>query len=223
MWFKVHRNVNDIRKQIIAFIKKHIIILFTYKSIHVSGFRWWDHKPLLRIPVLVVGSWGSWFLLLVSFWSTADWSDQNCLISPHFFLILFFIFETSSDCEESNVYHLKKYPFHPGVVHRPSGSCCSYVKRSGSAGVRHSIYFAFSVGVLNWFVREKDDYMFLYESYYLFSYINTDIRKCTKKSCPLRHKWLHQQNRRMRDKHVNITWVADFRTTEEDKQTLYDV
>jgi hypothetical protein len=41
----------------------------------VSGFRWWDHKPLLRIPGLVVGSWGSWFLLLVSFWSTADWSD----------------------------------------------------------------------------------------------------------------------------------------------------
>ena len=51
---------------------------------------------------------------------------------------------------------------------------------------------------------------------------DTDIRKCTKKSCPLRHKWLHQQNTRMRDKHVNITWVADFRTTEEDKQTRYD-
>jgi hypothetical protein len=25
------------------------------------------------IPALVVGSWGSWFLLLVSCWSTADW------------------------------------------------------------------------------------------------------------------------------------------------------
>jgi hypothetical protein len=49
------------------------------------------------------------------------------------------------------------------------------------------------------------------------------IRKCTKKSCPLRHKWLHQQNTRMRDKHVNITWVADIRTTEEDKQSRYDV
>jgi hypothetical protein len=36
MWFKVHRNVNDIRKQIIAFIKKHIIILFTHISIHNS-------------------------------------------------------------------------------------------------------------------------------------------------------------------------------------------
>jgi hypothetical protein len=47
--------------------------------------------------------------------------------------------------------------------------------------------------------------------------------KCTKKSCPLRHKWLHQQNTRMRDKHVNITWVADIRTTEEDKQSRYDV
>jgi hypothetical protein len=47
----------------------------------IPGFRWWDHKPLLRIPVLVVGSWGSWFLLLVSFWSTADWSDYNCLFT----------------------------------------------------------------------------------------------------------------------------------------------
>jgi hypothetical protein len=27
----------------------------------------------------------------------------------------------------------------------------------------------------------------------------------------------------MSDKHVNITWVADFRTTEEDKQTRHDV
>ena len=36
MWFKVHLNVNDIRKQIIAFRKKHIIILFTHKSIHNS-------------------------------------------------------------------------------------------------------------------------------------------------------------------------------------------
>jgi hypothetical protein len=34
-----------------------------------------------------------------------------------------------------------------------------------------SIFYAFSVGLMNWFVREKDDYMFLYESYYLFSYI----------------------------------------------------
>jgi hypothetical protein len=41
-------------------------------------------------------------------------------------------------------------------------------KRSGSAEVRHSIFYAFSVGVMNWFVREKDDYMFLYENYYLF-------------------------------------------------------
>ena len=52
---------------------------------------------------------------------------------------------------------------------------------------------------------------------------DTDIGKCTKKSCLLRHKWLHQRNTRMHDKHVNITWVADFRTTEEDKQTRYDV
>jgi hypothetical protein len=98
-------------------------LFFVHFLMSVSVFRWWDHKPLLRIPGLVVGSWGSWFLLLVSFWSTADWSDQNCLF------------------------------------------------RSESAGVRHSIFYAFSVGVMNWFVREKDGYMFLYESYYLFSYI----------------------------------------------------
>jgi hypothetical protein len=36
MWFKVHRNVYDIRNQIIAFIKKHIIILFTHISIFMT-------------------------------------------------------------------------------------------------------------------------------------------------------------------------------------------
>jgi hypothetical protein len=49
--------------------------------------------------------------------------------------------------------------------------CFVYNKRGGSAGVRHSILYAVSVGVMNWIVREKDDYMFLYEKYYLFSYI----------------------------------------------------
>ena len=101
---------------------------FVHFLMSVSGFRWWDHKPLLHIPGLVVGSWGSWFLLLVSFWSTADCS----LVRSKLFV---------------------------------------YNKRSGSAGVRHSIFYAFSVGVMNWFVREKDDYMLLYENYYLFSYI----------------------------------------------------
>ena len=52
-------------------------LFFVHCLMSVSGFRWWDHTPLLRIPGLVVGSWGSWFLLLVSFWSTADWSDQK--------------------------------------------------------------------------------------------------------------------------------------------------
>jgi hypothetical protein len=56
-------------------------LFFVHFLMSVSGFRWWDHKPLLGIPVLVVGLWGSWFLLLVSFWSTADWSDQNCLFT----------------------------------------------------------------------------------------------------------------------------------------------
>ena len=48
MWFKVHRNVNDIRKQIIAYIKKHIIILFTHKSIHNfdrKGIKYWMSYP----------------------------------------------------------------------------------------------------------------------------------------------------------------------------------
>jgi hypothetical protein len=35
--------------------------------------------------------------------------------------------------------------------------------------VVHSILYAFSYGVMNWFVREKDEYMFFYENYYLFS------------------------------------------------------
>ena len=35
--------------------------------------------------------------------------------------------------------------------------------------VVHSIFYAFSYGVMNWFVREKDEYMFFYENYYLFS------------------------------------------------------
>ena len=39
----------------------------------------------------------------------------------------YFIFETSSDCEESNVYHLKKYPFHPGRVARMC-LCTCFVK-----------------------------------------------------------------------------------------------
>jgi hypothetical protein len=56
-------------------------LFFVHFLMSVSGFRWWDHKPLLCIPGLVVRSWGSWFLLLVSFWSTADWSDQNCLFT----------------------------------------------------------------------------------------------------------------------------------------------
>jgi hypothetical protein len=54
------------------------------------------------------------------------------LLVVFFFYIIdisvdFVIFETSSNCEESNAYHLTKYPFHPGVVYRPGGSCCSYV------------------------------------------------------------------------------------------------
>ena len=131
MWFKFHRNVNDIRKQIIAFIKKHIIILFTHKSIHNSDGK--DIKYRMSYP-----RWSTSLVVNKQFWSDQSAVDQN---------------ETSKRNQ---------------LPHDPT---------------------------------------------------DTDIRKCTKKSCPLRHKWLHQQNTRMRDKHVNITWVADFRATEEDKQT----
>jgi hypothetical protein len=39
-------------------------LFFVHFLMSVSGFRWCDHNPLLRIPGLVLGSWGSWFLLL---------------------------------------------------------------------------------------------------------------------------------------------------------------
>jgi hypothetical protein len=52
---------------------------------------------------------------------------------------------------------------------------------------------------------------------------DTDIRKCTKKSCPLRHKWLHQQNTRMRDKHVNITWVWECHNWTSPGRTYVDL
>jgi hypothetical protein len=75
----------------------------------------------------------------------------------------------------------KKVSFSSGVVHRPCGSCCSYVftcfilincrlvrsklfvynKRSGSAGVRHSIFYAFSVGVMKQ-ANDPDDESNLY-------------------------------------------------------------
>jgi hypothetical protein len=134
MWFKVHRNVNDIRKQIIVFIKKHIIILvfcwcnhlwrsgklfFVHFLMSVSGFRWWDHKPLLWL----------WRVKCLSFKKVSFSSGGRVQVLWVVLLV------------------------------------CVYVR------VRHSIFYAFSVRVMNWFVREKDDYMFLYENYYLFSYI----------------------------------------------------
>jgi len=155
MWFKVHRNVNDIRKQIpvIVFIKKHIMILFTHKSIYNS-----DRKGIKYRM-----SYPRWSTSLVNkqFWSDQSAVDQN---------------ETSKRNQ---------------LPHDPTTN----------PGIR-------SIGL--WSHHPNPD---------------TDIRKCTKKSCPLHHKWLHQQNTSMRDKHVNITWEADFRTTdsEEDKQTRYDV
>jgi hypothetical protein len=152
MWFKVHRNVNYIRKQIIAFTKKHIIILFTHKSIHNSERK--GIKYRMSYP-----RWSTSLVVNKQFWSDQLVVDQN---------------ETSKRNQLSH-----DPTTNPGI-------------RSNGLWSHH----------LN---------------------PDTDIRKCTKKSCPLHHKWLHQQNTMMRDKHVNITWVADFRTTEEDKQTRYDV
>jgi hypothetical protein len=152
MWFKVHWNINDIRKQIIAFIKKHIIILFTHKSIHNSDRK--GIKYRMSYP-----RWSTSLVVNKPFWSDQSAVNQN---------------ETSKRNQ---------------LPHDPTTN----------PGIR-------SNGL--WSHHLNPD---------------TDIRKCTKKSFPLRHKWLHQQNTRMRDKHVNITWVADFRTTEEDKQTRYDV
>ena len=37
--------------------------LFVHFLMSVSWYRWWDHKPMLSISGLVIGSWGSWFLL----------------------------------------------------------------------------------------------------------------------------------------------------------------
>jgi hypothetical protein len=70
MWFKVHRNVNDIRKQIIAFIMKHIIILFTHKSIHNSdrnGIKYWMSYP----------RWSTFLVVNKQFWSDQSAVDQN--------------------------------------------------------------------------------------------------------------------------------------------------
>jgi hypothetical protein len=70
MWFKVHRNVNDIRKQIIAFIKKHIMILFTHKSIHNSdrkGIKYWMSYP----------RWSTSLVVNKQFWSDQSAVDQN--------------------------------------------------------------------------------------------------------------------------------------------------
>ena len=146
MWFKVHRYVNVIRKQIIACIKKHRIILFTHKSIHN-----FDRKGIKYRMSYTRWSTSIVVNLLVSFWSDQSAVDQN---------------ETSKRNQ---------------LPHDPTTN----------PGIR-------SNGL---------------RSHHLNP--DTDIRKCTKKSWPLRHKWLHQQKTRMRDKHVNIIWVADFRTTEE--------
>jgi hypothetical protein len=68
MWFKVHRNVNDIRAQIIVFIKKHIIILFTHKSIHNRK----GIKYRMSFP-----RWATSLVVSKQFWSDQSAFDQN--------------------------------------------------------------------------------------------------------------------------------------------------
>jgi hypothetical protein len=70
MWFKVHRNVNDIRKQIIAFIKKHIIILFTHKSIHNSDKKGIKYR-------MSYSRWSTSLVVNKQFWSDQSVVDQN--------------------------------------------------------------------------------------------------------------------------------------------------
>ena len=70
MWFKVHRNVNDIRKQIILFIKKHIIILFTHKSIHNSDRK--GIKYRMSYP-----RWSTSLVVNKQFWSDQSAVNQN--------------------------------------------------------------------------------------------------------------------------------------------------
>ena len=74
MWFKVHRNVNDIRKQIIVFIKKHIIILFTHKSIHNSDRK--GIKYRMSYPC-----WPTSLVVHTQFWSDQSAVDQIRVIT----------------------------------------------------------------------------------------------------------------------------------------------
>ena len=70
MLFKVHRNVNDIRKQIIAYIKKHIIILYTHKSIHNSDRK--GIKYRISYP-----RWSNSLVVNKQLWSDQSAVDQN--------------------------------------------------------------------------------------------------------------------------------------------------
>jgi len=96
--------------------------------------------------------------------------------------------------------------FHQWIMHTVQPHCIILInwRLIRSAWVKHSIYYAFSVGVMNWFVREKDDYVFLYENYYLFKVHRNvnDIRKqiivFIKKHIitPFTHKSIHNFDRK---------------------------
>jgi hypothetical protein len=83
MWFKVHRNVNDIREQIIAFIKKHIIILFTHKSIHNSdrkGIKYRMPYPRWSTSLVVNKQNKLCFFFKKIFWFPMFWLDYGFLL-----------------------------------------------------------------------------------------------------------------------------------------------
>jgi hypothetical protein len=88
--FKFHRNVNDIRKQILVFIKKHIIILFTHKSIHNSdrkGIKYRMSYPRWSTSLVVHKQfWSTSILklyLLPSFWCMKHYPNFNCFCVIH--------------------------------------------------------------------------------------------------------------------------------------------
>ena len=93
----------------------------------VSGFRWWDHKPLLRT---VFQGW-----------------SQDPEVAGFSYL-----------------FHFDQLPIGPIKI------VCLQQEKWISEGKTFDILCLFC-RVVNLFVREKDDYIFLYERYYLFSYI----------------------------------------------------
>jgi hypothetical protein len=75
--------------------------------------------------------------------------------------LIFFVIETH---RASALYHFDQLPIDPIT------NVCLQQEKWLSGGKTFDMLCLFC-RVMNWFVREKDDYMFLYENYYLCSYI----------------------------------------------------